>query len=144
MAAFSGITDILHPMTVHFPIALIIVSCLLAFIHLIRTKDIMMNGCIRFLVVLAALGAWAAVITGSYHLALSAEGEAIKHIHHNFATWTAWAISVSAAIYILMTFMRKMPPLWLGLLAFILLLISIVLISFTGFFAVSTVLYLFL
>ena len=128
----TALADILHPMTVHFPIALILVSCLMAVIHVIRKKDFSMNLFIRALIFMGALGAWAAVITGSYHLSLSQEGEAIKHIHHNFANWTSWVISISAAIYIFINFYKKPSPAWLGLFGFITLIIAAVLVSITG------------
>ncbi|MGL4293873.1 MAG: DUF2231 domain-containing protein [Bacteroidales bacterium] len=134
MAVFTGITEILHPMTVHFPIALILVSCFLAVIYWFKNQDPFMNTCIKILVFLGAVGSWAAVITGSYHLPLSAEGETIKHIHHNFATATAWVISFSAALYVLFYFYKKPLPKWLGWVAFLLLIAATVLISLTGYY----------
>ena len=134
MALFSGLEEIIHPMTVHFPIALILVSCLLAVIYIIDKHDASLNLCLRVLVVLGAISAWAAVITGSYHLKLTPEAELIKHIHHNFATWTAWIISISALFYLIIIFYRKPLPKIIGILGFIFLIAATVLISFTGFY----------
>ena len=134
MSLFSGITDIMHPMTVHFPIALIIVSCFMAVIYWFKNHDPFMNTCIKILIVLSALGAWAAVITGSFHLKLTPEAEAIKHIHHGYATLTAWLISISAALYIFFYFYKKHLPKWLGWLAFLLLIASTIFIAITGYY----------
>ncbi len=134
MNLMTGIGDILHPMTVHFPIALILVSCLLAIIYLVRKKDIEMCDCIRVLVILGCLGAWAAVITGNYHLTLDAEAERIKGIHHVYAMWTAIIISCPAAIYLL-SYLIKIPlPSWLYWVAFILLIVATILIALTGYY----------
>ena len=134
MVLLIGLGDILHPMTVHFPIALILVSCLLSIIYLIRKRDITMSNCIKTLAILGALGAWAAVITGNYHMELTAEAEKIKNIHHTFAGWTAAVISGSAAIYLLSYLIKKPLPKWLYVIAFILLIIATGLIAVTGYF----------
>lgn len=134
MIILTGIEDILHPMTVHFPIALILVSCLLAIIYLIRKHDIGMSDCIKTLVILGCLGAWAAVITGNYHMELTPEAEKIKNIHHSFAGWTAAIITCPAAIYLLSYFIKESLPNWLYWLAFILLGAATILIAVTGYF----------
>ena len=113
MSILGGFVDTMHPMTVHFQRALIIVSCCLGVIFVIKNKDPFLNSCIRVLVILSALGAWGAVITGSYHLTLTEQAELIKHIHHNFATATSWVISASAVLYILFSFYKKKFPNWL-------------------------------
>ena len=110
MVLLTGIGDILHPMTVHFPIALILVSCLIAIIYMIRKHDITMSSCIKTLVILGCLGAWAAVITGNYHMELTPEAEKIKNIHHSFAGWTAATITCPAAIYLISCFIKKALP----------------------------------
>ncbi len=134
MNLMTGLGDILHPMTVHFPIALILVSCLLAIIYLVREKDISMSNCIKILVILGCLGAWAAVITGNYHLSLNAEAQKIKEIHHAFATWTAIAISCPAAVYLLSYLVKKPLPSWLYWTAFLLLGLATILIAITGYY----------
>ena len=118
-------------MTVHFPIALILVACLLSIIYLIRKRDITMSNCIKTLVILGALGAWAAVITGNYHMELTAEAEKIKNIHHTFVGWTVAVISGPAAIYLLLFLIKKPLPKWLYVIAFILFIIAIGLFAVT-------------
>lgn len=134
MLPLVGLVDTFHPMTVHFPIALILVSTLFAVVYWFRTHDIEMNSCIKILVILGALSAWAAVITGNYHAALSPEAEAVKNVHHTFAGITAAAISCPAAIYLLSFFIKTALPKWIWGIAFLALLCSAVLIGITGYF----------
>lgn len=126
--------DIFHPMTVHFPIALILVATLLAIIYLIRHRDISMSDCIRVLVILGCLGAWAAVITGNFHLTLDAEAEKVKEVHHTFAFLTSIAISCSAFVYLLSYIFKKPLPKWMYFIAFLFLIIAAILIAITGYF----------
>lgn len=134
MQPLVGLVDTFHPMTVHFPIALILVSTLFAIVYWFRTHDIKMNGCIKTLVILATLSAWAAVITGNYHAALTPEAEAVKSVHHTFAMLTSWVVTIPAAFYLLTFFSKKEWPNWVWGLAFFVLLCSAALIAVTGYF----------
>lgn len=133
MILSSSFTETLHPMMVHFPVALILTACFLAVIYLIRTHDPQMNTCIRILVVLGAIGAWVAVLTGSFTLPVTGEAEAVKHIHHNFAQWTSLCMSASAVLYLFIWWYKKVPY-WLGLLAFLFLVAGTLLVAITGYY----------
>ena len=126
--------DIFHPMTVHFPIALILVATLLAIIYLIRHRDISMSDCIRVLVILSCLGSWAAVITGNFHLTFDAEAEKVKEVHQTFAFLTSIAISFSAFVYVLSYIFKKPLLKWLYFIALLFLIIASIPFAFTCFF----------
>lgn len=130
----SGLTDILHPITVHFPVALTITGLFLAVIYLIRNQDPMLNRCNRIIVILAAISAWVAILTSSFTPNLTGEAARIEGIHHLYAFWFTFTITAAALIFLLISLYRKPLPHWLGWVGFILYVLAGVFISFTGYY----------
>lgn len=130
----SGLTDILHPISVHFPVALTLTGLFLAVIYLIRNKDPMLNRCNRIILVLAAVSAWVAIITSSFTPNLTGTAEQIENIHHLYAFWFTFTVSIAAVIYLFISLYRKPLPVWVGWLGFVFYVLAGVFISFTGFY----------
>lgn len=135
MTFSDSITTILHPITVHFPVALIIVSAALAIIYAFRKHDPLLNGTLRLLVILAAISAWVAIFTGSFTSQLSGEAHTIREVHHTFAGWTSYIISIAGAGYLFFSFYKKHNlPKWLQWTPFVFLLIAAIMVSITGYY----------
>ncbi|MEG1587276.1 MAG: DUF2231 domain-containing protein [Bacteroidales bacterium] len=130
----SGITDILHPISVHFPVALTLTGLFLAVIYLIRKKDPMLNMCSRVILILAAVSAWVAIITSSFTPSLSGEAATIRNIHHVYAFWFTFTVTAAAVIYLFILLYHKPLPAWVGWLGFIFYVLAGVFISFTGYY----------
>jgi uncharacterized membrane protein len=91
-----------HPMIVHFPIALFLVGFLLDMIGWLTKKDSLKTAGL-VLVVLGALGAGAAVVTGlgaeeqaEAQIEALAGGEAALEAHEEIAIATAWVLGFVA------------------------------------------------
>jgi hypothetical protein len=134
MISPDNISGTLHPMTVHFPIALILTSALLALIYIVRKHTPMLNSSIRLLTVLSAVSAWAAVVTGGLTPDYTGEINTVEGIHHIFAIITSIAITVSAFLYLLAGSDIAKKGYLLSWIAFSFLILSVVSVSVTGYF----------
>ncbi len=91
-------TVIYHPLSVHFPIVLILLAAFFKLLSLFKTK---FTSTTRILIFLAAVTTWIAYYTGSL-----ADGEVSRQLcdptilktHENFALYLGYIISVAAAI----------------------------------------------
>jgi len=96
----------LHPMLVHFPIALLTIYALL---ELVRVKKLLESAtwlAIKTIfVVFGSLGALAAVLTGDVAADLIGE-TALSELHSSFGVATAWIFGVLAVIYLVVFFDR--------------------------------------
>ncbi|MDO5571555.1 MAG: hypothetical protein Q4F97_08875 [Bacteroidales bacterium] len=135
MVFSDNITSILHPISVHFPIALTITAFFLAIIYVIRKRDPFLNPTIRIIFILGVAAMWAAIITSSFTPQLSGEAAVIRHYHHNFANLTVWIGTISGSIYLIIQVYKKqkLPP-WLGWIGFLLMVAASVLIGITGYY----------
>lgn len=92
-------TEIFHPLSVHFPIALLLMALLFKAVFFNR-RNIAWAKSGTLLLILGVLGAWIAVFTGSL-----ADGIVSRKIcdptvlkdHENMAYFTAWCFSVALA-----------------------------------------------
>ena len=90
-------TEIFHPLSVHFPIALLCVALLFKLISLFTAREMWTKGG-SVLLFLGTLGAWVAIYTGDL-----ADGIVSRKIcdptvlkeHQNFAYYTAWTFTAS-------------------------------------------------
>lgn len=88
---FSEIINHLHPIIVHFPIALIVVGFICDIVLAWKHRTIMPKQGI-WVWLIAALGAWVAVATGPED---DARGNtSFLDIHSTLANMTAWAVTV--------------------------------------------------
>ena len=115
----------LHPMIVHFPIALLIVGFLSDFVGLLTKRDFFTQAGF-YLFTLGALGVIAAFITGSQAGDGIVEEGALKEAlenHEGAAELTIWVVSIATVFRITLFFLKKyrgvlkMVSLALGLLA---------------------------
>lgn len=134
MISPDNISAILHPMTVHFPIALILTSAFLAVLYIVRKYSPIVNSTIRLLTVLCAVSAWAAVITGGFTPDYTGEINTVEGIHHIFAIITSVIITASAFFYLLSGMRITKGYYLLGWFGFSFLMLSVVTVSITGYF----------
>jgi len=96
-------TEVFHPLSVHFPIALLLVAFLFKLIALGSSKEVWKQGG-TILLVLGTLGIWIAIYTGNL-----ADGIISRRIcdptvlkdHQNMAYVTAWLFSASLVLDLL-------------------------------------------
>ncbi len=128
-------TQLIHPMIVHFPIALLIVG-LLADITGIFSKKEFFSTAGFYLLILGTLGVIAAFITGN----LAGEGvteagplkQALEN-HEDAALLSIWLISAAALVRIIFAVMKKYTGI-LKWIAFTLFLIGVLSIARTGYY----------
>ncbi len=100
--------EVFHPLSVHFPIALLLVAFLFKLIALVSKREVWMQGG-SILLLLGTLGIWIAIYTGNL-----ADGIVTRNIcdptvlkdHENMAYITAWLFT-SALIIDLLKFSRN-------------------------------------
>ncbi len=126
--------EILHPICVHFPIALTIVGMFLGTIYAIKNKNFLMNNTVRIIICLASLGAYASLISSNFTLNLTGEANDIENIHHVYALWSTISLSVTSLLYIVFWFVKKPIANWLGLISYIFLCLSTIFIALTGYY----------
>lgn len=130
----DSITTILHPMTVHFPIALIITAAALALLYVLRRGNPFVTRTVRVITVLAALVAWMAVITGGFTPNFTGNINTVEDIHHLLAIVTSITISIAATFYLLFGLHRIKRIKWIGWCAFSFLLLSAIAVAATGYY----------
>ncbi|WP_052339470.1 DUF2231 domain-containing protein [Gorillibacterium massiliense] len=90
---FSEITNHIHPILVHFPIALIIIGLCYDLVLAVKNRSLLPKQG-AWLWVIAAAGAWLAVLTGPEE---DARGNTTYlDIHSTLADFTAWVVTVLA------------------------------------------------
>ena len=98
----------LHPVLVHFPIALIIVGFLADFSSLIFKKEACLPTMGLYLEVLGTLGAIAAFLTGHYMTGDTLDGAGhIGQMHELFATLTVSTIIIAVIFRFLLIYLKK-------------------------------------
>lgn len=131
--------DHLHPMLVHFPIALAIVGFVFELAYLFYKKEVCLTKAGTVLLVLATLAAAAAWISG-YFLTGEMSGEAgeVRETHEFFATITTLLLVTASSLrlYILKTGVESHPLKWI---AFTLYGMAAISVSITGFLGGSLV-----
>lgn len=92
--------SIIHPMMVHFPIALALVGFLFRLVSVIEKKYILLDKLATALLILAAIAALAASISGAFTPNLTGEANDVENIHHIFALLTTSFLGIGALIYL--------------------------------------------
>ncbi len=124
----------LHPMLVHFPIALIVVGFLADFLSLIFKKEQCLSKAGLYLMVLGTLGAIAAFLTGEFFTKdLAGEAGKVQETHELFASLTMYIMIVASffRIYLISTNKEASNLKWIF---FILYAVGALAVSITGFF----------
>lgn len=103
-------TEVYHPLSVHFPIVLLLMATLFKLIGLWSSKLTWDQGG-RLLLILGVIGAWVAIYTGDM-----ADGIVSRQLcdptvlkdHENLATITAWIFSVALLLDLLIKYLEKL------------------------------------
>ena len=125
--------DHLHPMLVHFPIALAIVGFVFELAYLLYKKEVCLTKAGTILLLVATLAAAAAWMSG-YFLTGEMSGEAgeVRETHELFATITTLLLITTSflRLYILKSSTENLPLKWI---AFTLYGLAAISVSITGF-----------
>lgn len=128
-------TQYIHPMIVHFPIALLIVGLLADIIGLLSKKEFFSKAGF-YLLILGTLGVIAAFITGNLAGEGVTEAGSLKQAlenHEDAAELSIWLISAAAVVRIIFAVMKKYTGI-LKWIAFALFLIGVLSIARTGYY----------
>ncbi len=132
-------TDHLHPLSVHFPIALILAGFLFDLVFVIFKKDHCLSKAGLFLMVLGTLGAVVAFFTGEYFSKnLIGPAAEVKETHEIFAKTTMYLMIGASAIRIFLVATKKDQG-NLKWLVFVLYAIAAGFVAYTGFLGGSLV-----
>jgi uncharacterized membrane protein len=123
----------LHPMTVHFPIAIIFIGFLIDLASLFVTRERCLSKMGLYLEVIGMLAAIAAFGTG-YYLTSPMEGEAglLREKHELFATLTLVSIILATLFRLLLVYQKKEET-YLKYAAMGLFLCAFIFVQITGF-----------
>jgi len=123
-----------HPMLVHFPIALISTGFLLELIYLFRKKEVCLTKAGYYLLILGALATVVTWLSGSF-LTAEMEGGAgqVRETHELLATITVVLLIIAAAIRIYVV-VKKKDDKKLKNIAFVVYALATISVMITGFF----------
>jgi len=129
----------IHPMLVHFPIALIMVGFLAELISLFFKKEACLSFTGFWLLVTGTLAALAAFLSGSFFTGdMTGAAGAVKETHELFATVTLCSLILCALFRIYLKTSGKERDI-MKWIAFALYAISAISVSITGFYGGSLV-----
>lgn len=132
-------TSHLHPMIVHFPVALLIAGFLADTVYMLYKKEACLSKLGLYLMLAGTLGAIAAVISGNLFTEdLSGSVEAIRERHETFANVTMYLMIVASILRIVLV-RRGVAESKAGLGVYLLYLIGVILVGYTGFLGGSMV-----
>ena len=124
--------DHIHPMVVHFPIALITLGFLAEIIYLFFRKEKLMKDFHFWLVTIGSLTAFAAYFSGAFLTGTVAPAATLVHSRHElFAELTVFAALINTALMVYLK-LEKKDETNLKWLSFFLNAITVVLLTFTG------------
>ena len=126
-------TSHLHPMIVHFPIAIIMIGFLADILSLFITQEKCLSRIGFYLEIIGMFGAIAAYGTGYYFTSVM-EGEAglLRHNHQLFATFTLVSIIIATFFRILLVYQKKEET-QLKYIALCLFLLAFIFVGITGY-----------
>jgi uncharacterized membrane protein len=127
-------TDHLHPLIVHFPIALITVGFFAEVISLFFKSEKCLSKTGFYLMVLGSLGAIAAWSTGQLFTEEPTQGEVLKvFVRHETGALTTMILIVSGTIFRIWLIVKKKEESPLKWVAFGFYLLAFLAVTFTGF-----------
>ena len=127
-------TEVYHPLSVHFPIVLLLMATLFRLIGLWSSKLTWEQGG-RLLLILGVIGVWVAVYTGDL-----ADGIVSRELcdptilkdHENFATATAWIFSAALLLDLLIKYIDKLKRKLFSIILVILMLVGSGTLAYVG------------
>lgn len=132
-------TSIAHPMTVHFPIALLLVAFLFELLALSSKSNPLFSKIGFYLLIAGTLGAVVAVITGNlFTEEFTGPMGDTKEMHELFANTAMWSAIVASLLRIFME-IKKSTNTSLKLLAFAGLLVTVIAVSIAAYYGGSIV-----
>lgn len=132
-------TSIAHPMTVHFPIALLLVAFLFELLALSSKSNPLFSKIGFYLLIAGTLGAVVAVITGNlFTEEFTGPMGDTKEMHELFANIAMWSAIAASLLRIFME-IKKSTNTSLKLLAFAGLLVAVIAVSIAGYYGGSIV-----
>lgn len=125
----------LHAIIIHFPIALLLVGFLSEFLALFIKKDFLKNTAF-YLLLLGALGAIAAYVSGNYAGDGIEEGplKIPMELHEQAALITLWLAIITALFSVLIYYFKiqNSKAKWAGILLYALLAVSVARTGYLG------------
>lgn len=129
----------LHPMLVHFPIALGIIGCLFEFFELYFSQGKKQCSCGEYLLYFATFSALLALLTGNFFTdSFTGKAEEMKNIHSAFAGITFTLLCLTTGIYLFNRFWGYNNHIY-HKIGFLFYCASAVSVGITGFFGGSLV-----
>jgi uncharacterized membrane protein len=127
-------TSHLHPMLVHFPIALIVVGFVINLASLFIKKEVCLSKLGFYLLIIGTLSALLALFTGFIFTSeMSGSAGEIKEIHELFA-WITLGLLIATSILHFFIFIKGEENLYLKWLAFIIYGLATISVSITGYY----------
>jgi uncharacterized membrane protein len=127
-------TDHLHPMLVHFPIALVAFGFLAEILSYLYKKEICLSKISFFLLIFGSLSALIALTTGALFTAdMSGAAGEVQETHEMFAWITLGLLCVTSILRILLL-KQKEENSKLKMFSFIFYTLSAISVSITGFY----------
>jgi len=125
-------TSHLHPLIVHFPIALLIAGFVSDTAYLIYKKEVCLSKLGFYLMLAGTLGAVAAVLSGNFFTEdMSGSVEVIREKHETFANITMYLMIVASILRILLVQKGKAES-KAALGVYLLYLVGVILVGYTG------------
>lgn len=127
-------TEVFHPLSVHFPIVLLLLATLFKLTGLWSSKVTWDHGG-RFLLVLGVIGVWISIYTGNL-----ADGIVSRQLcdptvlkeHENFAQATAWIFTAALIIELLMRYLDLLKTRLFSIILVILMLVGSGTLTYVG------------
>jgi len=122
----------LHPLIVHFPIALLIVGFVADTVYMLYKKEACLSKIGFYLMLTGTLGTIAAVLSGNFFTEeMSGTAESIRERHETLANITMYLMIVASILRIILVKKGKAESI-AGLGVYILYLIGVILVGYTG------------
>jgi len=122
----------LHPLIVHFPIALLIAGFVADTAYLLYKKEVCLSKVGFYLMLAGTLGAVAAVLSGNFFTEdMTGSVEVIRERHETFANITMYLMIVAGILRIFL-FIKGKSESKAALGVYILYLIGVLLVGYTG------------
>lgn len=127
-------TEVFHPLSVHFPIVLLLLATLFKLISLWSSKITWDHGG-RVLLVLGVIGVWISIYTGNL-----ADGIVSRQLcdptvlkeHENFAYTTAWIFTIALLIELISNYVDLLKTKITSIILFLMLLSGSATLTYVG------------
>lgn len=125
-------TSHLHPLMVHFPIALLITGFVADTAYLFYKKEACLSKLGFYLMLAGTLGAIAAVLSGTFFTEeMKGSAELVRGQHETFANITMYLMIVASILRIVLA-IRGITESKAGWVVYLLYLIGVIMVGYTG------------